>query len=93
MATISLMAYENAERSLAKVEARRGVTVHAVVTAAIAVILIAVNVLVTSSFPWSAFAVVGMGVGLVFHYYFGFVRIDENVEVHQRRVEQLAEAS
>jgi amino acid transporter len=84
---MSLDAYEEAERKLARPEARRGVTVHAIITAVVSIALIAVNVFVAPAFPWSAFAVAGMTLGLGFHYYFGFRRVDENVTKHQRTVE------
>jgi len=87
MANISLNAYEDAERRLAKPDARRGITVHALITAFVSVALIMVNVLVAPGFPWSAFAVAGMVAGLGFHYYFGFLRVEENVTEHQHRVE------
>lgn len=87
VATISLDTYEEAERKLARAEERRGVWVHAIITVAVSIALIAVNVFVAPAFPWSAFAVAGMTVGLGFHYYFGFRRVDENVTEHQRAVE------
>jgi hypothetical protein len=90
---ISLDRYEEAERSLAKVEAKRGVVVHAVITAIVSVVLISVNVFLASEFPWSVFAVVGMGAGLGFHYVFGLLRVEENVESHQHRVELLARSA
>jgi hypothetical protein len=85
--TISLDAFEQAERELARVDARRGITVHAIITAVVSIALIAINVFVAPAFPWSAFAVAGMGAGLAFHYYFGFRRVDEHVLEHQRAVE------
>jgi amino acid transporter len=91
VASITLNQYEDAERSLARVEARRGVSVHGIITAAVSVALILVNVLVASAFPWSAFAVAGMLLGLGFHYYFGFLRVEENTAEHQRMVELRAQ--
>ena len=44
MTTVSLNAYEEAERTLARVEARRGITVHGVITAVVSVALILINV-------------------------------------------------
>jgi cellobiose-specific phosphotransferase system component IIC len=86
--TISLDAYEHAERELARVDARHGVTVHAIITAIVSVALIAINVFLAPAFPWSAFAVAGMVAGLAFHYYFGFLRVDDNVLEHQHAVER-----
>jgi len=90
MATISLNAYEEAEQALARVEARRGIRVHAVITLVVSVVLVAVNILFAAEFPWSAFAVAGMVIGLAFHYYYGFLRVGESMVAHQRKVEQLA---
>lgn len=87
MTPISLDAYEEAERKLARTEARRGVTVHAVITVLVSIALIAVNVSVAPAFPWSAFAVAGMALGLGFHFYFGSRHVDENVTEHQHTVE------
>lgn len=91
MTTISLNAYEDAERTLAKAEGRRGVTVHAIITAVVSIALIVVNVLVAPEFPWSAFAVAGMLMGLGFHYYFGLLHVERNVAEHQSRVELRAQ--
>jgi 2TM domain-containing protein len=87
MTTISLNDYEDAERMLAKTEGRRGVIVHAIITAMVSIALIAVNVFLAPEFPWSAFAVAGMLIGLGFHYYFGLLHVEQNVIEHQERVE------
>ena len=96
MASISLNAYEQAERTLGEVEARRGITVHAVITLIVSIALIAVNawavnVFFATEFPWSAFAVTGMLIGLGFHYYYGFLHARQNVEAHQRQIEAMAQ--
>ena len=91
MASISLDAYEQAERTLAEVEARRGITVHAIITLIVSIALIAVNVFFADEFPWSAFAVAGMLIGLGFHYYYGFLHARGNVEAHQRQIEAEAQ--
>jgi 2TM domain-containing protein len=90
MATISLPAYEEAELALANSEARRGITVHAIITLVVSVVLVAVNILFVAEFPWSAFAVAGMVIGLGFHYYFGFLRVGETMAAHQQKVERMA---
>jgi amino acid transporter len=92
MTTISLDAYEEAERRLARVEGRRGIVVHGIITAVVSVALILVNVFVAPGFPWSAFAVGGMLIGLGFHYYFGWLHVEENLTDHQRSVELRAGA-
>lgn len=90
MTTISLQAYEDAERTLARNEGRRAIVVHGVITAVVSVALILVNALVAPAFPWSAFAVGGMLIGFGCHYYFGWLRGEENLKEHQRFVERRA---
>ena len=87
MRTVSLNEYEEAERTLARIEARRGIIIHGVITALVSVALVLVNVFVAPEFPWSAFAVGGMLVGLGFHYYFGWLHMEDNLKAHQRSVE------
>ena len=87
MTTTSLNAYEAAERTLARREARRAIAVHGIVTALVSVALIIVNVLVAPAFPWSAFAVGGMSIGFGFHYYFGWLHVEDNLKEHQHSVE------
>jgi hypothetical protein len=93
MSTISLNAYEEAERTLARIEARRGITVHGFVTVLVAIALILVNVFVAPAFPWSAFAVGGLLVGFGFHFYFGWLQLEDNLAEHQRSVELHAVAA
>ena len=92
MANLTLDAYQQAERTVALEEGRRGWAVHAAITAAVCVALVIVNVFVADEFPWSVFPVVGMGIGLFAHWYFGVARSDEMVRHHQLEIEQRAAA-
>ena len=87
MSKPALEAYQLAEREAAHEESRRGVRVHAVITVAVSIALVILNVTVASQFPWSVFAVAGMGIGLFMHWYFGVVRGDEFMERHQQDIE------
>jgi hypothetical protein len=87
---VTLRDYERAEEELAKVEARRGITIHAVITLIVCVALVALNVFVAPEFPWSAFAVAGMLIGLGAHYEFGVRRLGQSLAAHQRGVETYA---
>jgi hypothetical protein len=89
---VTLRDYESAEEEVAKVEARRGIAIHAVITLIVCALLIAVNVFVAPEFPWSAFAVAGMLIGLGAHYEFGVRRLEQSLESHQREVETYARA-
>jgi 2TM domain len=84
---VTLRDYERAEEELAEVEARRGITIHAVITLIVCVALVALNVFLAPEFPWSAFAVAGMLIGLAAHYEVGVRRLGQSLAAHQQDVE------
>lgn len=86
---VTLEQYELAEREVSLHEARIGLIVHTVVTVVVLGALIPVNVIVAPEFPWSAFVVLGMGVGLFFHW-FGYRRADLDIRDRQQRIEERA---
>ena len=90
VATFTMTEYRDAERALAHHEGRRGFIIHAVVTLVVWAIVIPLNVFLADAFPWSAFVVAGMSVGLAVHYVFGFRLVDGTLSAHQRSVESLA---
>lgn len=92
MTPVTLEDYEQAERDLAHEEARTGITVHTAVTVLVSAVLIVINVTVAPEFPWSAFAIGGMFVGLVAHWWFGFQKLDEQLLRQQDRIESRAAA-
>jgi low affinity Fe/Cu permease len=87
---VTLKAYEEAERRLAQVEGRRGFMIHLCITVAVWAVLVPVNIFLAPAFPWSAFVVAGMTIGLIVHYVFGVRLVQETTVDHQRRVEQQA---
>jgi hypothetical protein len=56
--------------------ATSGLTVHAIITVLVSVGLVIINVTLAPEIPWSAFAVGGMLIGLLAHWWFGYVRLD-----------------
>jgi hypothetical protein len=90
MGEISLERYKVQERRMSAREAKRGFTIHAVVTVAVVVGLVALNVFVASELPWSIFPAVGMSLGLWFHWYFGVRHGDDVMRQHQGEVEREA---
>jgi hypothetical protein len=89
-AGVTLESYERAERDLAHHEARVGLTVHGIITVLVSTLLVVINLTVAPEFPWSAFAVGGMAVGLLAHWWFGFRRLDEHLTAQQHEVEARA---
>ena len=86
--------YERAERALMLDEARIGWFVHALVYALVNTGLIVLNVLLvvhtSANFYWFPFPLIGWGVGLTMHYYFGYRHADRTIEARQRKVEAMA---
>ena len=41
------------------------------------------------NFPWAIFPLVGWGIGLAFHYYYGFRHADLPIRARQERIEEL----
>ena len=89
-AQITLRQYENAELAMEQESARTGVLVHTVVTVLVSIALVLINVLLAPEFPWSAFAVVGMSIGLAAHWWFGYRKLEAQVATRQRNVEARA---
>ena len=90
MATVTLQAYERAEQELAVRDAVVGLRIHAVVTVLVWAVLIPVNIILAPEFPWSAFVVLGMAIGLFAHW-FGYRHTEDNVRQRQPRIEQRAQ--
>jgi hypothetical protein len=89
-ANITLHDYETAERAMAHENATTGVVVHGIVTLLVAAGLIIVNITLAPEFPWSAFAVGGMLIGLLAHWWFGYVKLDDQLTRQQEKTEARA---
>ena len=87
---VTLRDYESAEREMAHEEGRTGVVVHGIITLLVAAGLIIINVTLAPEFPWSAFAVGGMLVGLLAHWWFGYIKMDEQLTKKQQLTEARA---
>jgi hypothetical protein len=87
--------YRKAEFGYTVAEARRGFKAHAAVYTTVMSGLIVLNALLWAytdgDFPWVVFPLVGWGIGLAFHYVYGFRRAGEQVRARQLEVERYAE--
>lgn len=88
--TITLQDYEQAERDLAHEGARGGLIAHGVVTVLVLALLIVINFTLADEFPWSAFAVGGMTIGLLAHWWFGYRNLEAQLAARQHKVEERA---
>jgi hypothetical protein len=86
--------YRRAEFGYTLAESRRGFKIHALVFALVMTGLSVLNAVLwiyaDAHFPWAAFPLVGWGIGLAFHYVYGFRRASDEAHARQLRVEQFA---
>jgi hypothetical protein len=87
--------YRRAEFGYTIAESRRGFKIHAALYAIVVTGLIVLNALLIATtevdFPWVVFPLVGWGIGLTFHYVYGFRRAGEEAHERQLDVERFAE--
>jgi hypothetical protein len=87
--------YRQAEFGYTLAESRRGFKIHAAVYAIVMTGLIVLNALLIAytdaNFPWAVFPLVGWGIGLTFHYVYGFRRASDEARARQLKVEKYAE--
>jgi hypothetical protein len=87
--------YREAEFGYTLEESKKGFKAHAIVFGLVMTGLIALNVCLIAfsdaDFPWAIFPLAGWGIGLTFHYVYGYRRATEAARIRQRRVEQYAE--
>jgi hypothetical protein len=88
--TITLQDYEQAERLMAHEGARVGITVHGIITVLVSALLLVLNLTVAQGFPWSAFAIAGMAIGLGTHWWFGYHNLDTHLTAQQQKTEARA---
>jgi hypothetical protein len=86
--------YREAEFGYTLEESQKGFVVHAIVFGLVNTCLIAMNVsmmvFTDAHFPWAIFPLVGWGIGLTFHYVYGYRRAAEAARIRLRKVEEYA---
>lgn len=86
--------YREAEFGYTLQESRRGFIAHAIVFGAVMTGLIALNVCLivftSANFPWVIFPLLGWGIGLTFHYVYGYRRAADAARLRQRHVAEYA---
>jgi hypothetical protein len=87
--------YLQAEFDYSLAEARRGFRIHAAVYALVNTGLITLNALLWAfadvNFPWAIFPLVCWGIGLAFHYYYGYRHPDITIRNRQEKIEAFAQ--
>lgn len=88
---LSAEQYREAEFGYSLAEAKLGFKIHAIVYALVMTGLVVLNALLIAftdvDFPWAVFPLVGWGIGLTFHYVYGFRRAGVAIRHRQHEVE------
>ena len=91
---LSAEQYREAEFGYTLKESQKGFVVHVIVYGLVKTSLIAINVSIIvftdAYFPWAIFPLVGWGIGLTFHYVYGYRRAAEAARIRQHKVEEYA---
>jgi hypothetical protein len=87
--------YRQAEFGYTLAESRHGFKIHALVYVLVMAGLIALNAVLIATtdanFPWVVFPLIGWGIGLTFHYIYGYRKASDEAHARQLRVEEYAE--
>jgi hypothetical protein len=87
---ITLDEYQRAERELRTEQERIGFFVHAVVYVLVNALLITINLVYVPEVVWFFYPLIGWGIGLVMHFLFSIVLVQNQTENWQARVEHRA---
>jgi hypothetical protein len=87
---ITLDEYQTAERELRTEQERIGFFVHAVVYVLVNALLITINLAYVHAVVWFFYPLIGWGIGLVMHFLFSIVWVQNQTETWQARVEHRA---
>ena len=68
---------------------RKALTIHSMTYATCNSLLIAINLLFVSQFLWFVFPLVGLGVGLVIHYYLGVRTASRRIRRDEMKAENM----
>ncbi len=87
---ITLDEYQTAEHELRTEQERIGFFVHAVVYVLVNALLITINLVYVPEVVWFFYPLIGWGIGLVMHFLFSIVWVQNQTENWQARVEHRA---
>lgn len=91
MSEITVEKYKKSYCKLTIKKERQGLKVHAIIYAGVNAGLITLNMLTEPQVPWFILPLVGWGVGLASHYYFGVHRAPQILEEDELKAERMAE--
>ena len=83
----SLEDYKKAYREVVKEEERKGFIAHLIAYIAVNITLVLINIAFTPERIWFIFPLIGWGIGLSMHYYFGIHRLEKELVEREKRAE------
>jgi 2TM domain len=87
---ITLAEYQRAASELRTEQERIGFIVHAVVYALVNALLITINLVYVPAVIWFFYPLIGWGIGLLMHFLFSIVWVQNQTESWQAKVEHRA---
>jgi hypothetical protein len=87
MENMTVEEYQKRSREYDMSEARKGLMVHAGITAVVSIVLAIVNLTFVPQFVWFVFPVAGMSIGVAAHYVFGVRLAPRFIDDRERRIE------
>ena len=90
MSEISVEKYKQAYRRMKLEQEKKGFKIHATVYGIVNAGLVTLNMLTVPQVPWFIGPLVGWGVGLANHYYFGVRKAPRHLEEEEAKAERLA---
>ncbi|MBI2969096.1 MAG: 2TM domain-containing protein [Bacteroidetes bacterium] len=68
------------ETDALKKDLKKGFIIHCISFIIINAVLIILNIMLSPGYKWFYWSLLGLGVGLISHYIFGFLLINKNIE-------------
>jgi 2TM domain len=90
-AKFTIIDFEQADSELRAAESQRHFYIHTTMYVVANVLLVVLNTMLVSTFPWALFPIVLWGMALVAHYFVAFRWIQSENEQWMANVENLAE--
>jgi hypothetical protein len=85
---ISLEKYQQTEIEIKASQAKKGFKINLAAYTVVNSLLVTINLMVASVFPWCIFPLIGWGIGITMHYIFGVRLIRKELRAEQEKIEQ-----
>lgn len=87
---VQLSDYQEAYNSLKKEEEKQGLLWHIAIYVVVNAVMVAVNLVYLPGSIWFIYPLLGWGLGLLSHYFFGFRNLEERLNDRAEKAEERA---